>query len=131
MPIYDVNFNGKKKVIKINNKNFLLYFGTPGGSTTPEETSYMYYGRISAEEIGETKLSYSDITETMIKTSTTMNKYTCSTRGKTSMGKETTTKAYDYIVVAVPASSNYTVTQDNGFGKKVPFSEEYNWTRFR
>ena len=88
-------------------------------------TTYMYYGRISAEERKGAKLSYSDITESMIKTSAAMKEYTCSTRGKTSMGKETTTKAYDYIVVAVPASSNYNVTQDNGFGKKVPFREEY------
>ena len=125
MPIYDVNFNGKKKVIKINNKNFLLYFGSSGGNTTPEETSYMYYGRVSAEKRGGIELPYSSITEDMIKNSTAMKKVPCSTLVKKSMGKETTTKAYDYIVVAVPKSKNYIVTMDNGIGEKVEFDEEY------
>ena len=125
MPIYRLIFNGKKKTIKINDKNFALIFGTPGGSTTPEETSYMYYGRVSSEERGGPKLSYSGITESMIKNSTAMKQYPCSTIGKTSVGKETTTKAYDYIVVAVPKSKNYTVTMDNGIGEKVEFDEEY------
>ena len=36
MSIYEVIFNGKKKTIKINDKNFVLYFGTHGGSSSPE-----------------------------------------------------------------------------------------------
>ena len=30
----------------------------------------------------------------------------------------------DYIIVAVPASKNYTVTKDNGIGGKMAFDEE-------
>ena len=85
----------------------------------------MYYGRLSIAEVGGSVISYNQINEEMIINGLNMHKVEPTTMGKTSMGKETTTKAYDYIVVAVPASSNYNVTQDNGFGKKVPFREEY------
>ena len=36
MPIYRLIFNGKKKAIKINDKNFILNFGTHDGSSSPE-----------------------------------------------------------------------------------------------
>ena len=90
-----------------------------------DETSYMYYGRVSAEERGGRELPYSGITESMIKNGAAMNKVPCSTLVKKSMGKETTTMAYDYIVVAVPKAKNYTVTMDNGIGVKVQFNERY------
>ena len=90
-----------------------------------DETSYMYYGRVSAEERGGRELPYSGITESMIKNGAAMNKVYCSTLGRTSMGKETTTMAYDYIVIAVPKAKNYTVTMDNGIGAKVQFNERY------
>ena len=91
-----------------------------------DETSYMYYGRVSAEERGGRELPYSGITESMIKNGAAMNKVYCSTLGRTSMGKETTTMAYDYIVIAVPKAKNYTVTMDNGMGRKVSFNERYS-----
>ena len=90
-----------------------------------DEESYMYYGRVSAEERGGRELPYSGITESMIKNGAAMNKVYCSTLGRTSMGKETTTMAYDYIVIAVPKAKNYTVTMDNGIGVKVQFNERY------
>ena len=46
------------------------------------------------------------------------------TMGKTSMGEAKDTAQYDYIIVAVPTSKNYTVTKDNGFGGKMEFDEE-------
>ena len=91
-----------------------------------DETSYMYYGRVSAEERGGRELPYSGITESMIKNGAAMNKVYCSTLGRTSMGKETTTMAYDYIVIAVPKAKNYTVTMDNSMGRKVSFNERYS-----
>ena len=91
-----------------------------------EEDLYMYYGRVSAEERGGRELPYSGITESMIKNGAAMNKVYCSTLGRTSMGKETTTMAYDYIVIAVPKAKNYTVTMDNGMGRKVSFNERYS-----
>ena len=91
----------------------------------PEETSYMYYGRVSAEERGGIELPYTGITESMIKNGAAMNKVYCSTLERTSMGKETTTTAYDYIVVAVPKSKNYTVTMESGISGKVQFDERY------
>ena len=46
------------------------------------------------------------------------------TMGKTSLGLASDTADFDYIVIAVPTSKNYTVTKDNGIGGKVPFDEE-------
>ena len=121
MSIYRLIFNGKKKNIKINDKNFVLNFGTP------DETSYMYYGRISAAERGGSVIPYNQITEAMIKKGVTdgkLTKETPKTMGKTSMGAIADTAAGDYIIMVVPDAKNYTVTKDNGIGGKVIFDEE-------
>ena len=46
------------------------------------------------------------------------------TMGKTSMGEAKDTAEFDYIIVAVPTSKNYTVTKDNGLGGKVSWDED-------
>ena len=84
----------------------------------------MYYGRISLEEAGGEIIQYSEITEEMITTAVNVTKAEESTLGKTSMGLASTTAIGDYIVVAVPTSTGYVVTQDNGFGGKAPFNLE-------
>ena len=87
----------------------------------------MYYGRLSIQDVGGKVIPYSQITEAMINKGVTdgkLTKATPTTMGKTSMGKFSQTAKYDYIIVAVPASKNYTVTKDNGLGGKVKFDEE-------
>ena len=112
--------------------NLVLNFGIPKGSgesSNPEEPSnpegpvLMYYGRISYQEAGGAKISYSEITEEMITTAAAVRSEEAKTLGKTSLGVYDDTKAGDYNVVAVPASCNYNVTKDNGHGAKVAFSE--------
>ena len=46
------------------------------------------------------------------------------TMGKTSLGLYNDTAEFDYTIVAVPTSKNYTVTKDNGLGGKMEFDEE-------
>lgn len=98
--------------------------GSGGGTDKPDDTVYMYYGRISYKEAGGKVIQYSEITEKMITTAVAVKKAKPSKLGKTSLGLATTTAEGDYIVVAVPTSTGYTVTQDNGFGGKAPFNTE-------
>ena len=106
--------------------NLVLNFGIPRGkdstSTTPTEpTEYMYYGRLTLDEVGGRPINYNQITSTMITTGANVIKTTPKTMGKTGFGVGNT---YDHLIVVVPASKGYTVTKDNGFGGKVPFDED-------
>ena len=117
--------------------NLVLNFGIPrgadgsgGGTEEPVDTTpYMYYGRLSFQDVGGTNsvIPYSQITEAMINKGVSDGKLTKEapkTMGKTSMGEAKDTAQYDYIIVAVPASKNYTVTKDNGIGGKMAFDED-------
>ena len=117
--------------------NLVLNFGIPrgadgsgGGTEEPVDTTpYMYYGRLSFQDVGGTNsvIPYSQITEAMINKGVTDGKLTKEapkTKGKTSLGEFAETSEFDYIIVAVPASKNYTVTKDNGLGGKVAFDED-------
>ena len=106
--------------------NLVLNFGIPRGkdstSTTPTEpTEYMYYGRLTLDEVGGRPINYNQITSTMITTGANVTKTTPKTMGKTGFGVGNT---YDHLIVVVPASKGYTVTKDNGLGGKSPFDEE-------
>ena len=117
--------------------NLKLNFGIPrgadgsgGGTEEPVDTTpYMYYGRLSFQDVGGTNsvIPYSQITEAMINKGVSdgkLTKTTPKTMGKTSMGEFAETAEFDYIIVAVPASKNYTVTKDNGLGGKMAFDED-------
>ena len=117
--------------------NLKLNFGIPrgadgsgGGTEEPVDTTpYMYYGRLSFQDVGGTNsvIPYSQITEAMINKGVADGKLTKEapkTMGKTSMGEFAETAEFDYIIVAVPASKNYTVTKDNGLGGKMAFDED-------
>ena len=85
---------------------------------------YMYYGRLSIEEVGGKVIQYDAITADMIKTGAAMTKAEAGVLGKTSLGLESDTSTGDYFVIAVPSSKNLKVTQDNGFGDKTIFNTE-------
>ena len=108
--------------------NLVLNFGIPrGAGQTVDTTEYMYYGRLSIEDVGGRVIPYNNITENMILKGVTDGKLTKSaphTLKKESLGLASTTAVGDYIVVAVPASKEYIVTRDNGIGGKVTFDEE-------
>lgn len=117
--------------------NLVLNFGIPrgadgsgGGTEEPVDTTpYMYYGRLSFQDVGGTNsvIPYSQITEGMINKGVTDGKLTKEapkTMGKTSLGLYNDTAEFDYTIVAVPTSKNYTVTKDNGLGGKMEFDEE-------
>ena len=117
--------------------NLKLNFGIPrgadgsgGGTEEPVDTTpYMYYGRLSFQDVGGTNsvVPYSQITEAMINKGVSdgnLTKEAPKTMGKTSMGEAKDTAEFDYIIVAVPASKNYTVTKDNGIGGKMAFDED-------
>ena len=115
--------------------NLVLNFGIPrgadgsgGGTEEPVDTTpYMYYGRLSFQDVGSSVIPYSQITEAMINKGVTDGKLTKEapkTMGKTSLGLYNDTADLDYTIVAVPTSKNYTVTKDNGLGGKMEFDEE-------
>ena len=117
--------------------NLKLNFGIPrgadgsgGGTEEPVDTTpYMYYGRLSFQDVGGTNsvIPYSQITEAMINKGVTdgkLTKETPQTKGKTSLGEFAETAEFDYIVIVVPASKNYAVTKDNGIGGKVGWAED-------
>lgn len=105
--------------------NLIITFNIPQGTPTPEAHPYIYYGRISASEAGVPPIiQYDALTADMIKNATAMNVIEPQILGKTSCGLESDTAEGDYLVVAVPSSSNYVVTKDNGIGGKVIFKED-------
>lgn len=92
-----------------------------------DTTPYMYYGRLSFQDVGGSVIPYSQITEAMIKKGVTdgkLTKTTPKTMGKTSMGVFAETADGDYVIMIVPTAKNYTVTKDNGIGGKVSFDED-------
>ena len=105
--------------------NLVLNFGIP--TKEPTAVEYMYYGRLSIEDVGGRVIPYNKITENMILKGVTDGKLTKSaphTLGKTSLGKYSQTATGDYQIIIVPTSKNYTVTRDNGLGGKTVFNEE-------
>lgn len=93
-------------------------------TVTEQPTEKMYYGRLSIAEVGGRVIQYNEITEDMIKTGANITVSEPQTLNKVSMGLTSETAEGDYVVVAVPSSRNYAVTQDNGFGGKTVFDEE-------
>ena len=92
-----------------------------------DNTPYMYYGRLSFSDVGNRVIQFNQITEAMILKGVADGKLTKSTPhtlGKTSLGSYNDTANGDYQIVVVPATKNYTVTKDNGFGGKVLFDED-------
>ena len=123
------NFNNNQCVLTFKSKKTVatktctVTVNNIDADTTP----YMYYGRLSFQDIGGSVIPYSQITEAMIKKGVTdgkLTKETPKTKGKTSLGLASTTTDLDYQIVIVPKAKNYTVTKDNGFGGKMPFDEE-------
>ena len=122
------NFNANNCVLtfsskKVADKTITVTVNNIDVDTTP----YMYYGRLSFQDIGGRIIPYNQITEAMIKKGVTdgkLTKTTPKTMGKTSLGKASTTAEGDYQIVIVPTSKNYTVTKDNGLGGKTVFDEE-------
>ena len=93
--------------------------------STPEAHPYIYYGRVSASEAGVPPIiQYDALTADMIKNAAAMTVIEPQVLGKTSCGLEKDTATGDYLLVAVPSSSNYVVTKDNGIGGKVVFNED-------
>ena len=92
-----------------------------------DTTPYMYYGRLSFQDVGGRVIPYSQITEAMIKKGVAdgkLKKETPKTMGRTSLGLINNTAEGDYLIVAVPSSKNYTVRKDNGIGGKMAFDED-------
>ena len=122
------NFNANNCVLtfsskKVADKTITVTVNNIDVDTTP----YMYYGRLSFQDIGGKIIQYNEITEAMIKKGVSdgkLTKTTPKTMGKTSMGVYADTAEGDYIVVLVPTAKNYTVTKDNGFGGKMAFDED-------
>ena len=123
------NFNNNQCVLTFKSKKTVatktctVTVNNIDADTTP----YMYYGRLSFQDVGSKVIQYNQITEAMIKKGVTdgkLTKTTPKTMGKTSMGKAGVTADGDYIVVLVPTAKNYTVTKDNGIGGKMRFDEE-------
>ena len=122
------NFNANNCVLtfsskKVADKTITVTVNNIDVDTTP----YMYYGRLSFQDVGSKVIQYNQITEAMIKKGVTdgkLTKTTPKTMGKTSMGEIDETAESDYIVVLVPTAKNYTVTKDNGIGGKMAFDEE-------
>lgn len=92
-----------------------------------DTTHYMYYGRLSFQDVGSKVIQFNEITEAMVLKGVADGKLTKSTPhtlGKTSLGLASTTAESDYQIVIVPAANKYTVTKDNGLGGKTVFDEE-------
>ena len=89
--------------------NLVLNFGIPrgadgsgGGTEEPVDTTpYMYYGRLSFQDVGSSVIPYSQITEAMINKGVTDGKLTKEapkTMGKTSLGLYNDTADLDYTI---------------------------------
>lgn len=110
--------------------NLTINLGIPrgadgeGGPVVPPVSEKMYYGRLSISEVGGSVIPYSNITESMIKSSRGLIESEPKTLGKTSLGLASETAMGDYCIVLVPKSKGYTATVDDGFGSKVQFNTE-------
>ena len=122
------NFNANNCVLtfsskKVADKTITVTVNNIDADTTP----YMYYGRLSFQDVGGRVIQFNEITEAMILKGVADGKLTKSTPhtlGKTSLGLASTTAESDYQIVIVPTANNYAVTKDNGFGGKTVFDEE-------
>lgn len=121
-----------------NNNQCILTFKSKKAVTTKtctvtvnnidaDTTPYMYYGRLSFQDVGSKVIQFNEITEAMILKGVSDGKLTKSiphTLGKTSLGLASTTAESDYQIVIVPAANKFTVTKDNGLGGKTVFDED-------
>lgn len=98
--------------------NLVLNFGLP-----TKQPEFMWYGRLTLDEIGGRPIEYNKITAQMITTGANITKVKPQTMGKTRFAPASETNTYDHLIIVVPVSKGYTVTKDNGFGGKVPFDE--------
>lgn len=98
--------------------NLVLNFGLP-----TKQPEFMWYGRLTLDEVGGSPIKYNKITAQMITTGANVKKVRPQIMGKTRFAKEVDTNTYDHLIIVVPVSKRYTVTKDNGFGGKVPFDE--------
>ena len=122
------NFNANNCVLtfsskKVADKTITVTVNNIDVDTTP----YMYYGRLSFQDVGGRVIPYNQITEAMIKKGVADGKLTKTvpkTLGRTSVGEAADTAENDYIIVIVPSAKNYTVTKDNGIGGKMAFDED-------
>ena len=123
------NFNNNQCVLTFKSKKTVatktctVTVNNIDADTTP----YMYYGRLSFQDVGSRVIQFNEITEAMILKGATDGKLTKSTPhtlGKTSLGSYNDTAESDYQIVVVPTANNYTVTKDNGLGGKTVFDEE-------
>ena len=122
------NFNANNCVLtfsskKVADKTITVTVNNIDADTTP----YMYYGRLSFQDVGGRVIPYNQITEAMIKKGVADGKLTKTapkTLGRTSVGEAADTAENDYIIVIVPSAKNYTVTKDNGIGGKMAFDED-------
>lgn len=123
------NFNNNQCVLTFKSKKTVatktctVTVNNIDADTTP----YMYYGRLSFQDVGSRVIQFNEITEAMILKGVADGKLTKSTPhtlGKTSLGLASTTAESDYQIIIVPAANNYAVTKDNGLGGKTVFDEE-------
>ena len=123
------NFNNNQCVLTFKSKKTVatktctVTVNNIDADTTP----YMYYGRLSFQDVGNRVIQFNEITEAMVLKGVADGKLTKSTPhtlGKTSLGLASTTAESDYQIVIVPTANNYAVTKDNGFGGKTVFDEE-------
>ena len=98
--------------------NLALNFGLP-----TKQPEFMWYGRLTLDEVGGKPIKYNKITAQMIITGANVTKVRPQTMGKTSFALASETNTYDHLVIVVPVSKGYSVTKDNGIGGKVLFDE--------
>lgn len=98
--------------------NLVLNFGLP-----TKQPEFMWYGRLTLDEVGGKPINYNKITAQMITTGANVTKVRPQTMGKTSFALASETNTYDHLVIVVPVSKGYSVTKDNGIGGKVLFDE--------
>ena len=123
------NFNNNQCVLTFKSKKTVTIktCTVTVNNIDADTTPYMYYGRLSFQDVGGRVIPYSQITEAMIKKGVAdgkLIKSTPHTLVKKSLGLASTTAESDYQIVIVPTANNYAVTKDNGIGGKVPFDEE-------
>ena len=123
------NFNNNQCVLTFKSKKTVAIktCTVTVNNIDADTTPYMYYGRLSFQDVGSRVIQFNEITEAMILKGVADGKLTKSTPHtlvKKSLGLASTTAESDYQIVIVPTANNYAVTKDNGIGGKVPFDED-------
>jgi hypothetical protein len=115
--LYDMLDTDNKTVIGAINEIFAIL----KMCTCPDcgMNAQMFYGFIHSPVSGPI-MSYNDITPDMLKEGADIVSSRISEKNGISMGN---VPEGCYIVVAVPSSTNYVVTKDNGFGGKTSFDD--------